>query len=218
MRYLTLHIRPAAAGAFHPLAKELMDDPAITREAIHNVELLSDGSVLLFAEGSGDQDRYKEIMDHSQFVIDYLVSGDDRWMAVSQFEPTETTRRLLERQRELNLTIETPIHFNADGSFRVTYLGTDEDFQTFAEDRPADLPFTFDVVEMGEYNPDDPSFTRLLTTRQQEVVESAVELGYYRVPREATLDDVAAAVGIAPTTVGDHLRKAEERVFGTLVR
>lgn len=218
MRYLTIHVRPTDEGVFHPLAKQLVDEPSITREAIRNVELLSDGTVLLFAEGSGDRERYEEIMEHSEFVIDYLVSGEDRWLAVSQFEPTDTTRQMLERQRDSDLIIETPIHFNADGSLRVTYLGTDEDFQEFAQNEQKELPVTFDVVETGEYDPDEASFTRLLTTRQQEVLETAVELGYYSVPRESTLDDVAAVIGIAPTTAGDHLRKAEERVFGTLVR
>ncbi len=42
----------------------------------------------------------------------------------------------------------------------------------------------------------------MLATRQQEVLEAAVEVGYYSVPRESTLDDVAAVVEIAPTTAG----------------
>ncbi|AHG01725.1 bacterio-opsin activator (plasmid) [Halostagnicola larsenii XH-48] len=217
MRYLTIHIRPADNGAFHPLAEQLVDEPSITREAIRNVELLANGTILLFAEGSGDRERYEEIMENSKFVIDYLVSGEDRWMAVSQFEPTDLTRRMLKRQRESDLIIETPIYFNADGSFQVSYLGTDSAFQEFVQDSGEQLPVTFEVIETGEYKPDEASFTRLLTTRQQEVLETAVKAGYYSIPRESTLDDVAAIVGIAPTTVGDHLRKVEERVFETLV-
>lgn len=218
MRYLTVHIRPTDEGAFHPLAKQLMDEPSITREAIRNVELLTDGTVLLLAEGSGDQTQYEEIMERSEFVIDYLVSGGDRWLAVSQFKPTDTTCRMLERQRDSDLIIETPIHFNADGSFRVTYLGSDEAFRELVQEDREELPITFEVAETGEYDPDEAAFTRLLTTRQQEVVETAVEMGYYSVPRESTLDDVAAVVGIASTTAGDHLRKVEERVFESLVR
>jgi len=59
---------------------------------------------------------------------------------------------------------------------------------------------------------------RALTTRQQEVLRAAVEVGYYENPRTGTHEDVAAAVGIAPTTAGDHIREIETRVFGTLVR
>jgi len=41
-------------------------------------------------------------------------------------------------------------------------------------------------------------------------------LGYYESPRRATRDDVAA-VGCSPTTAGEHLRKAEARVFSQFV-
>ncbi|SFS91690.1 helix-turn-helix domain-containing protein [Halostagnicola kamekurae] len=218
MRYLTVHVRPTDEGTFHPLAKQLVDEPSITREAIRSVELLADGTVLLFAEGSGDRNRYEEIMESSEFVIDYLVSGGDQWLAVSQFEPTDTTRRMLERQRESDLIIETPIHFNADGSLRVTYLGSDKAFQKLVQKDTEELPITYEVTETGEYVPDEAAFTRILTMRQREVLKTAVEMGYYSVPRESTLDDVAAVVGIAPTTAGDHLRKVEERVFESLVR
>ena len=49
------------------------------------------------------------------------------------------------------------------------------------------------------------------------VAVAALELGYYRNPREATQEDVAAVLGCSPGTVGEHLRKAEERVFSQFV-
>ena len=217
MRYLTVLAHPADGSTFHPLAERLAAEPSIEREAIHHVELLADGTVLLFGEGSGDRSRYEEIMADSPSVVDYLASGQDRWMAVSQFEATDETRQVLELRRELDVVIETPIRINADGSLRLTYLGSDASLQAMFDDVDEDV-FAFEVVEMGDYDPDEGSLTRLLTTRQQEVLETAVEMGYYRSPREATLEDVAAAVGIAPTTVSEHLCKVEERVFGALVR
>jgi predicted DNA binding protein len=218
MRYLTIRASPTEGGALHPLGKQLTEEPAIERVAIHDVELLADGTVLLFAEGRGDRDRYEEIMAESEYVDDVLVSGDERWMAVSQFEPTPETRRALEQQRESDLVLETPIHFNDDGSFEMTYLGNDEGFQSLAAVAGDDDDIAIEVLEMGEYGPDEGPLTRLLTSRQQEVLETAVDVGYYRVPRESSLEDVAAAVGIAPTTAGDHLRKVEQRVFEAMVR
>nr|WP_272904722.1 helix-turn-helix domain-containing protein [Halobacterium sp. TGN-42-S1] len=55
-----------------------------------------------------------------------------------------------------------------------------------------------------------------MTDRQRDVVAVAVDLGYYEVPRTATLDDVAAEVGVASSTVSDHLRKAESAVMASL--
>ncbi|WP_244605387.1 helix-turn-helix domain-containing protein [Halorhabdus rudnickae] len=42
-------------------------------------------------------------------------------------------------------------------------------------------------------------------------------MGYYSEPRQAFLEDVSGIVGIAPVTVGEHLRKVEQRVFSELV-
>ncbi|RBI59208.1 helix-turn-helix domain-containing protein [halophilic archaeon] len=218
MRYLTVLAHPAESGTFHPLGKQLAEEPSLQREAIHHVELLADGTVLLLAEGSGDRDRYREIMRDSPYVVDYLVSGEERWMAVSQFEPTASTRRILELGRESDIVIEMPIRINADGSLRITHLGSDPDLRALFRDGVDETALTFEVVDTGTYEPDEGSFTRLLTTRQREVLEAAVEVGYYSAPRESTHEDVADAVGIAPTTAGEHLRKIEERVFGALVR
>ena len=54
---------------------------------------------------------------------------------------------------------------------------------------------------------------RLLTDRQQEVLVTAVQAGYYRSPREATLGDVAELLGIATATCSDVLHRAEGNVL-----
>jgi hypothetical protein len=216
MRYLTLRLSPATSAGFHPLGERLTEAPGLRREAIHRVELLDDGTVLLFAEGSGDRERYEAIMAESSAVRDCMVSGEGRWMAMSRFEPTDAVRRILEWRRAADVVVETPIRFTDDGGQVVTLLG---DQAAFSElfDRATDAEaFAFEVVETGEYDPDTERFTRPLTTRQQEVLAAAVEVGYYRAPRRATHEDVAERVGLSPSTVGDHLRRIEERVFGLL--
>jgi predicted DNA binding protein len=181
------------------------------------VAVLDDDTVLLFAEASGSKERYRQIMEASPHVISYLTAGDDRWMAVSQFEPTDVVRRSLELQRESLLVIETPIQFTADDHLKVTYLGTDETFNKLYEYANEMEQLTFDILEMGDYEADRSSFDRLITARQAEVLEVAVDLGYYSDPRQASLEDIGDVVGITPGTVGEHLRKAEERVFTELV-
>jgi hypothetical protein len=218
MRYLTMSIEPSGGGAFHPLGGKLTDDPAIERRAIHYVELLADDTVLLFAEASGSQERYRGIMEESPHVISYLTAGADRWMAVSQFEPTEPVRRALELQRDSFLVVDTPIRFTSEDRLKVTYLGTDETFKNlYARVEEAEY-VSVEILETGAYEADGSSFTRLITSRQEEVLETAVDLGYYSEPRRASLEDVSEVVGIAPGTVGEHLRKVEERVFGEIVR
>ncbi|MXR22550.1 helix-turn-helix domain-containing protein [Halobacterium bonnevillei] len=46
----------------------------------------------------------------------------------------------------------------------------------------------------------------------------AVDAGYYDVPRTASQDDVAAQLDCAPSTVAEHLRKAEAALAGAAIR
>lgn len=218
MRYLTVRAEATGATSLHPLGEALREATGFSREAIHHAELLDDDTVLMLAEGSGDQARYVEIMRASPHVRDFLVSGTDRWMAVSQFELSPATEELLGRADRPGVVVETPIRINADGSLRITYLGDEPDLQGLFGSLTDEAPFEVEVLETGSYAPDQHALTRLFTERQREVLEAAVDVGYYREPRRATHDDVAERVGLAPTTVGEHLRKIEHRVFAAIVR
>jgi predicted DNA binding protein len=51
-----------------------------------------------------------------------------------------------------------------------------------------------------------------LTDRQFEALSIAVASGYFEVPREATLADMADAMAVGKSTAGEHLRRALGRV------
>jgi hypothetical protein len=217
MRYVTLQLSPAEGRGFHPLGERLCEEPSIQREAVHHVELLDDGTVLLLAEAVGDRERYEEIMSSSPSVVEYMASGTERWMAVSRLESSASVRQVLEWKREAEVVVETPMLFQPDGSQRMTVIGDQQAFERLFREGSALESFTFDVVEAGEYDPGTERFLRSLTARQQEVLSTAVDLGYYRAPRQATHEDIAAAVDLSPSTVGAHLRKIEERVFTSML-
>lgn len=56
-----------------------------------------------------------------------------------------------------------------------------------------------------------------LTDRQREVVEAAYDLGYYDVPRTASSEALAEEVGLDPSTVSEHLQRAERNLLGRIV-
>ncbi|WP_254823593.1 helix-turn-helix domain-containing protein [Haloglomus halophilum] len=218
MRYLTVRLVPRDQPGFHPLGERLLAEPSLQREAVHHFELLDDGTLLLLAEGSGDRDRYEEIMASEPTVRDYMVSGEERWMAVSQFEANEAIREVLAWQQREDIVVETPVQFQQDGSQQMTLIGEDESFRALYEEATSLDSFDIEVVETGEYTPDTDRLARTLTTRQQEIMAAAVDLGYYREPREATHEDIAGALDLSPSAVGKHLRRVEERVFAALAR
>ena len=55
-----------------------------------------------------------------------------------------------------------------------------------------------------------------LTDRQREVLATAIEMGYYQSKRDTTIERIADAVGVAPTTAWEHLTRAEAKVMAEL--
>jgi len=52
-----------------------------------------------------------------------------------------------------------------------------------------------------------------LTDRQREVLETCYEMGYYDYPKRANASEVAAAVGISPSTFSEHLAAAQRKLL-----
>jgi len=52
-----------------------------------------------------------------------------------------------------------------------------------------------------------------LTTKQRRAVISALDNGYYHMPRRATAGEIAEKLGVPRTSYVDHLRKAENKLL-----
>lgn len=57
------------------------------------------------------------------------------------------------------------------------------------------------------------STKRALTSKQEKVLKSALELGYYEYPKRISTEDLSKAVGLAPSTISEILRRAEKRII-----
>jgi len=211
MRYVTVRVTPRDDTAFHPLGRALSEADDITREAIHHVELLADGTGVMLAEARGNRERYESILAESEFALQYSVTGaEGRWYAYLQFEPNDTNRRMLEQRQTSAVAMEMPVEVYPDGTMEITFVG---DEGAFTDAVPPDDAYEIELVETGERPPKGDELFASLTQRQREVLETALELGYYENPREATQAEVADAVDATAGTVGEHLRKIEHRVF-----
>lgn len=69
-----------------------------------------------------------------------------------------------------------------------------------------------ELHRLGEYNGGEETL-ETLTDRQLEVLQTAYEMGFYDVPREATTADVADTIGIDTGTVSEHLQRAERNIL-----
>ncbi len=69
-----------------------------------------------------------------------------------------------------------------------------------------------DLRRLGGYRgPDRPMED--LTERQREVLQTAYDMGYYEVPSQATTEEIAAELDLDPSTVAEHLQRAEKNLL-----
>jgi predicted DNA binding protein len=126
-----------------------------------------------------------------------------------------------DRDRELTdalgrpgLVTLLPVRYDADGTVTITLVGPSGTIQDALDAAPEAV---VDVREVGSYHARRIGGRSDLTDRQTEAVGAAVELGYYEDPRAASVADVGEAIGCAPGTAAEHLRRAERTVMAGAV-
>ena len=216
MKYLKLSLSPTDR-AVHPIDRFLAGHDTISREALLHVDARGDGTTVLLYRVTGDGEAFDdalgeqpEVFDHD--VVDLAGSG---YHAFVQAESTESGGFLLDIAYDHTLIVDTPLEFDDDG-LRATLVGTHENLRAALGAVPDGLEFSVD--DAGTYIPGSEDLLSPLTDRQLEVFETAVQEGYYDVPRQATHKDIAENLGCAPSTVDEHLRKAESRVVTGLIQ
>ncbi|QIO24018.1 helix-turn-helix domain-containing protein [Haloarcula sp. JP-L23] len=71
----------------------------------------------------------------------------------------------------------------------------------------------------GETNPTDSVLVdrSRLTDRQREVLETAIEMGYFRYPKGANASEVAEELDISVSTFAEHLAAAQTKLLDTIL-
>jgi len=66
--------------------------------------------------------------------------------------------------------------------------------------------------KISEIAPISPDFH--ITTRQLNILKSAMEMGLYDFPRRVSQNELAEKLGIQPSTLSETLRRAEKNILG----
>ncbi|MXR20896.1 helix-turn-helix domain-containing protein [Halobacterium bonnevillei] len=160
-----------------------------------------DGAVELGEARTADPDAVADAFDaHPQVVWhEPLDVTADRLLV--RYRTTETA--LYEFVEQSDLAPEYPIVVE-DGWFDFDITGTRAQLdrvRTGLEDSP--LAFEAQFVVGHEDG------GGLLTDRQRDVLETALRMGYFEVPRETSLADVAEELDVDKSTVSTVLRRGE---------
>lgn len=194
-------------------------DAGVYLEAIRSQEFLADGSVLIGYEVDGDPQTLEMCLDAvPQKVLDATITQhEDPLVAQVRFRPDELLEQLLSIHRSFGVSVEFPIRFLDQDPSTLELVETGS--QEALRDR---LAATRELAEVHvryvrRHEPGTKQQFRDLTDRQQEVLLTAVECGYYRNPRAATHEDIAAELGCSASVVGQHLRRIEQRLVTATV-
>lgn len=143
-----------------------------------------------------DLEGRKDVVD-----LDLLWKRDDE--ALLQLESTAQT--LLVPLWRAGVPIEMPFAVT-DGKATWELTTSSERFSALGNHLDAvGVDYHVEYVQViGE----DP-VAGILTDRQREVLLTAMDLGYYDTPREATLTEVAEALDVSKATCSDVLHRAE---------
>jgi hypothetical protein len=216
MRYFQVRLAPEDGG-FHRLDTLTAAMPDVQRQAILHLDLLNDGTGVALFLMEGRPESLVEMYESEELVRSYDVfdSEEEGFFAHVHFEPDSPADELLRIIDRYKLMLDTPLEFGDDGSLRVTAAGPQELVRQAAIDIPDGVDFHLELI--GEYEPQREGLATMLTDRQRDVLRTAIEMGYYTIPREATHDDLAAQLDCSAGTVGEHLRKIEARVLSELM-
>lgn len=217
MRYATV-VLDAGPDGFYPDYRSYIEQASVTHERIHQIHLLNDGTIAELYQFRGDLNRVAATLEASSHVLHYDVAEteDGSGLVYLHMTATDATTSLLALLREFELILDPPLEVTDDGAIRVTLLGDETALQGM-------LTAASDIVDIhleqtGEYKPEGRDLASRLTDRQHQILTMAVAKGYYTVPREASISDIANEVDLSQSTVGEHLQKIEAKVLSEIVR
>lgn len=217
VKYLRLRAEPDPAVA--PRAFGLVaDSPYVAETRLRDWNAFG-GRVTGLATVRGDGARLAgELEDEPPvaFVHEARVGPERHALLVGvRVDATAFVRRVVGSLTAPRVIVDKPIVYR-DGAVHLQLVGPNEALG----EAVAGLPEAVDVTvrAVGTYHPEAGRAVESLSERQREAVGAALSLGYYEHPRRATHADVADRLGCAPSTAGEHLRRAEAKLVRAAAR
>lgn len=191
----------------HPLHRRLVADTSISRAELRVWSPTPDATTLFWFDGDEEAvERVVTGIDSLQRMR--LVDGAEGTYAFLQQTAYEFPDELLALIAAAEVAFLPPVVFLDSGDVRFEAVGDGAALSAF-HDRLADLgELRIERVRSFEWG----ASPARLTERQRDALEAAQSVGYYEVPREGTVEDVAAVLDCAPSTAGELVRKAEAAV------
>lgn len=160
-----------------------------------------------------EQEAYTAQLEQTSQVLDYelIPIGERAFYAYLQERTAESDKIIYEAFTHPTLIVIPPIEYTTQGSMRVTVVGESPALQAAIESLPTAI--SVDIDRIQEFVGPRPAVASVLSSRQYEAINAAIEMGYYEVPRSTTVDEIAAQLDCAPGTASEHIRKGEAKLL-----
>lgn len=201
---LTLH---HSAETIHPVHAFVCESDAVEREYLMHANTTTEPRSFLFYV-VGDREAYEAVVADVPAVVEYdITPADEGFYLYVREEGRQPDELIYEAFQSDTLVGVPPVEFRPDRTMSFTVIGHPERLQSAIDALPDGIDV--DVERVGEYA---PGGVNVLTDRQREALGVARRVGYYEVPREGSLADVAGELGVAESTASGLLRKAHARL------
>lgn len=194
-------------------------DAGVYLESIRSMQFVEDGSVVMVYEIDGDGEALRDCLDAAdEKIIEYSITEDsDPLVAQLWLYPDDTLEQLLDVHQSFGVSVEFPIDYVSldPATIEIVETGPRDELRDRIEQTREVANIHINHVHRHE--PGSEQLFRELTDRQQEVLQTAVEAGYYRIPREATHQDIADELGCSKSVVGQHLRRVEATLVSSVI-
>ena len=191
----------------HPLQRQLQQSPVLSRAELLMWSPTDDATTLFWCNGDrAATERFVAALD--SLLAHTTVDTPDGTCVFLRQTDYEFPPAILETIADAAVIFLPPVVFLETGAVQFEAAGESAALSTFYENLSDLGAVTVEQVHAFERRP-TPS---ALTDRQRAALEAAVSVGYYEVPRDGTVADVAAVLECASSTAGELLRKAERAV------
>lgn len=192
----------------HPLHLQIMEKTPISRAELLMWTPTADVTTLIWCD-SDQKATEKALENIDSLLVSNLVEDSNGTYAFLQQDKYEFSAVLLDVITESRVIFRPPVVFLDTGQVQFEAVGEATALSTFHEELAELGEITIQQVHEFERK-NSPS---CLTDRQEEALEAAVTVGYYEIPRNGTIADIAAVLDCSPSTAGELVRKAEGAVI-----
>jgi predicted DNA binding protein len=191
----------------HPMHALIDEHPAVHRGEMLQWNTADTTSVAVLFRVLAAREPYEAALRGTDTIDEYeLVDGGPGELYVYvREEATPSQRAFVDPFADTDLVAVPPVTYLPGRRVTVRVLGHTADVDATL----SSLPDGYDVELRTVTGMDPPDSRGILTERQREALRAADCVGYYEVPRQGSVADVATRLGLSTSAAGEHLRKAE---------